>query len=136
MEQITVRAVVDQVRAVTRFVGERLEALGCSERTRIQLAVAIDEIFSNIAHYAYQRGDGSATVSFAVEDNPRCVVLTFTDRGAPFDPLAEERPDPSHLPKEERPIGGLGLFMVKKIMDDISYTYQDGQNILTLRKKI
>lgn len=136
MDQITVSAIVDQVETVTDFVNERLRALGCSQRVKVQLDVAIDEIFSNIVQYAYEAETGPATVRFDVEGDPPCVVITFIDRGIPFDPLAEERPDVSHLPMAKRPIGGLGLFMVKKTMDDISYVHKDGQNMLTLRKRI
>ena len=136
MDQITVDADVQQVQTVTRFVNERLEALGCSERIKYQVDMAIDEIFSNIANYAYNPETGPATVMVEVEEEPLSVVIAFADHGVPYDPLAEERPDYSGLPKAERPIGGLGLFMVKRIMDDISYEYRDGQNILTIRKKI
>lgn len=136
MDQITVSASVDQVREVTSFVNERLEALGCSERIKIQVDVAIDEIFSNIAHYAYNPETGPATVRVEVEENPLSVVITFMDHGIPYDPLAEERPDTTKLSASERPIGGLGLFIVKKTMDDVSYAYKDGQNILTIRKKV
>lgn len=136
MDQMTVSAVVDNVRTVTGFVNERLDALGCSERIRIQVNVAIDEIFSNIVRYAYNPETGPATVRVEVEENPLCVVITFIDHGTPFDPLAEEQPDTTKLPKGQRPIGGLGLFMVKKTMDDVTYEYRDGQNILAIRKKI
>lgn len=135
-DQITVTAEVDQVKTVTRFVNERLERLGCSERTRIQTDVAIDEIFSNIAHYAYAPETGPATIRVEVEEEPPRVAITFIDHGVPFNPLKEEQPDTTGLSKAERPIGGLGLFMVKKTMDDISYEYKDGQNILTIRKKL
>lgn len=136
MEQITVDATVEQVKTVTHFVNERLETLGCSERIRIQVDVAIDEIFSNIAHYAYSPETGPVTVRAEVEENPLSVIITFIDHGIPYDPLANEQPDTTKLPKAERPIGGLGLFVVKKTMDDISYTYEDGRNILSIRKKI
>ena len=136
LDQITVNAEVSQVKTVTGFVNKRLEALGCSRRVMVQVDVAIDELFSNIAHYAYHPDTGPATVMVEVEEDPLCVMITFVDHGVPFDPLAEERPDISRLPKEQRPIGGFGLFMVKKTMDDISYEYRDGQNILTIRKRI
>ncbi len=136
MAQMTVEATVEQVKPVTRFVNSRLEKLGCSERIKVQVDVAIDEIFSNIAHYAYRPETGPATVKVEVEEDPLCVVISFIDQGTPYDPLAEERPDTTRLPKAERPIGGLGLFVVKKTMDDVSYVYRDGQNILTIRKKI
>ena len=136
MDQMTVSAIVDNVREVTDFVNERLDELGCSERIRIQVDVAIDEIFSNIARYAYNPETGPATVRVEVEENPLSVVITFIDHGVPFDPLAGERIDVTQLPKEKRPIGGLGLFMVKKTMDDVTYEYRDGQNLLAIRKKI
>ena len=71
-----------------------------------------------------------------VEDNPLCVIITFIDHGVPYDPLTHEFRDSTHLQAKQRPIGGLGLFMVKNTMDDISYSYQNGQNILTIRKRI
>ena len=136
MDQMTVSAIVDNVTAVMRFVNERLDGLGCSKRVGVQVDVAIDEIFSNIAHYAYNQETGPATVRVEVEENPLSVVITFIDHGIPFDPLAEEQPDTTRLPKGERPIGGLGLFMVKKTMDCVTYEYRDGQNILAIRKRI
>jgi len=121
MDQMTVTADVSQVKTVTRFVNQRLDEVGCSGRIRTQMDVAIDELFSNIAHYAYHPDTEPATVMVEVEEDPLCVVITFVDQGAPYDPLAEERPDVTRLPRTERPIGGLGLFMVKKTMDDVSY---------------
>ena len=136
MRTITVSASVDQIRPVTDFVNIRLKELGCSDRIRIQIDVAIDEIFGNIARYAYDPETGPATVCVDVEEDPLCVIITFIARGKPYDPLAAEIRDTTALPAAERPIGGLGLFMVKKTMDDISYTYRNGQNILTIRKKV
>ena len=136
MDQITVSTAADQVNAVTHFVNGHLEKLGCSERVMIQVDVAVDEIFSNIAHYAYSQGTGPVTVGVETEKNPPAVAVTFIDCGIPYDPLAREMPDTTRLPKEERPIGGLGLYLVKKTMDHVSYTCQDGHNILTIRKKI
>lgn len=136
MDQMTVSAVVENVKAVTRFVNERLDSLGCSDRIRVLVDVAVDEIFSNIAHYAYEAGTGTATVRVEVEENPLSMVITFIDHGVPFDATTGERPDTTKLPKKERPIGGLGLFLVKNTMDDVTYEYKDGQNILTIRKKI
>ena len=136
MREMTVNADVDQIARVTDFVNEHLAGLGCSEQVRIQMDVAIDEIFGNIARYAYNPETGKATVRVNVEEDPLRVVISFIDDGKPFDPLAAEIPDTTALPARERPIGGLGLFMVKKMMDDISYSYRNGQNILTILKKI
>ena len=136
MREISVRAVTGQVGAVTDFVNALLTELGCSEGARIQIDVAVDELFGNIARYAYGQEAGMATVRLETEENPKCVMITFIDQGAPYNPLAEERPDTTRLPAKKRPIGGLGLFMVKKTMDGVFYRYQDGQNILTIRKII
>ena len=136
MGQMTVSANVENVKMVTRFVNERLDSLGCFERIRVLVDVAVDEVFSNIVNYAYKPETGSATVRVEVEQAPLSVVITFIDHGVPFDPLAEERPDTTKLSKAERPIGGLGLFLVKKTMDDVTYESKDGQNILTIRKKL
>ena len=136
MDQITVNAAFDQIRPVTEFVNAKLAELGCSERVRIQVDVAIDELFGNIARYAYNPEGGPVTVQVDVEDDPLCVIITFIDHGVPYDPLSAEIADTTHLPAKERPIGGLGLLMVKKTMDDISYTYKDGKNILTICKRI
>ena len=136
MQEITVEATLEQIRPVTEFVNAKLEQLGCSDRIRIQVDVAIDEIFGNIARYAYNPEIGPATVRVDVEEDPLCVIITFIDQGVPYDPLSHEFKDTTHLSAKERPIGGLGLFMVKKTMDGIDYSYQNGRNILTIRKKI
>jgi anti-sigma regulatory factor (Ser/Thr protein kinase) len=101
----------------------------------MQIAVVIDELFANIAMYAYDGGKGEAIVGVDVSGEPQVVSITFKDRGKPFDPLAKEDPDVT-LSVEERPIGGLGIFMVKKMMDEVIYRYEEGMNVLTVRKKI
>ena len=136
MREITVDASVDQIKPVTDFVNQQLEELGCSTRTRIQIDVAIDEIFSNIARYSYSETKGTATVRVDVEEDPLSIIITFIDQGYPYNPLSKEMPNTIGLPAKKRPIGGLGLFMVKKTMDAVSYTYEKGQNILKIRKKI
>lgn len=135
MRELTVTAAVDQIETVTEFVDEQLEALDCPMKAQIQIDVAIDELFSNIARYAYAPGTGTVTVRVASEEGAAVVSVSFVDQGMPFDPLAAEDPDTS-LSAEEREIGGLGIFMVKKTMDEVSYEYKDGQNVLTIRKRL
>lgn len=135
MNEMTIAAKVENIPAVTAFVDERLKALDCPLKAQMQIDIAIDELFGNIAHYAYQPGVGAATVRVEVAQDPLAVLVTFIDHGVPYDPLAKEDPDTS-LSAEERQIGGLGIYMVKKSMDDISYEYKDGQNILTLKKHL
>ncbi len=135
MEELTIEATVANIAAVTEFVDRKLEAFDCPLRVQMHIDVAIDELFGNIAHYAYAPGTGPATVRVEVEEDPMAVVVTFIDRGKPFDPLERGAPDVT-LSAEDRPIGGLGVFLVRKTMDDMSYEYKDGQNILRIRKKL
>ncbi|MDE6662441.1 MAG: ATP-binding protein [Lachnospiraceae bacterium] len=135
MKEIVVEATIESIPKVTAFVDEQLEQLECPMKTQMQVDMAIDELFSNIAYYAYNPETGSATVRVEVTENPLAVVITFIDNGVPYDPLAKEDPDIT-LSIEERGIGGLGIYMVKKTMDDVSYEYKDGQNILRIKKNI
>ena len=101
----------------------------------MQIAVAVEEIFINIAGYAYAPDKGKDTVRVEVSEDPDTVTITFVDHGMTCDPLAREDPDIS-LPAEQRDAGGLGIYMNKKIMDDVACEYKDGRNILTLKKKL
>lgn len=134
VKELTVDATIENIASVTAFVDEQLERLDCPMKTQVQVDIAIDELFSNIANYAYHPKVGAATVRVEVTEDPLAVVLTFIDHGVPYDPLAKADPDIT-LSAEEREIGGLGIYMVKKTMDDISYEYRDGQNILRIKKK-
>lgn len=135
MKELTINATVENIESVTAFVDEQLEEMGCPMKAQMQIDIAIDELFSNIAHYAYNPEVGPATVRVEVTQDPMAVVVTFIDKGKQYDPLAKEDPDVT-LSAEERDIGGLGIYIVKKSMDDISYEYRDGQNILRIKKNI
>ena len=135
MKELTIEATVENIETVTDFVNEQLETLDCPMKAQIQIDIAIDELFGNIAHYAYNPEIGQATVRVEVIEEPLSVVITFIDNGVPYDPLAKADPDTT-LSAEEREIGGLGIYMVKKSMDDITYEYRDGQNILAIKKNL
>ena len=135
MKELTIAAKVENIEAVTDFVNEQLEALDCPKKAQMQIDIAIDELFGNIAHYAYNPEIGQATVRVEVIQDPLAVVITFIDKGVPYDPLTKADPDTT-LSVEERDIGGLGIYMVKKTMDDITYEYKDGQNILAIKKNL
>ncbi len=135
MKSITVEAKIENVDKVTEFVNEVLEEKECPLKVQMQLDVAIDEIFGNIAYYAYGKGRGNATIQIEMEDNPPKITLTFIDQGIPYNPLESKDPDIT-LDIEDREIGGLGIFLVKKTMDELSYKYVDGQNILTMKKEL
>lgn len=115
------------------FVKQCLGDAGCTPKTQRQVATAAEEVFVNIAHYAYGAKTGPVSVRMEVSAQPPAVTLTFADRGLPFDPLAEPDPDVS-LSGEERGIGGLGSFMTKMIMDELQYQYSGGQSILTMKR--
>jgi len=133
MAELTIRATVDNLDRVLAFVDGELEKLDCPMREQVQIDVAVEELFVNIASYAYVPGEGDAVVQLETAQEDRGVTITFIDGGVPFDPLAKPDPDVT-LSAEERQIGGLGIFMVKKSVDVMEYTYKYGQNILTIRK--
>ena len=132
MKELTINATIDNIHSVTDFVDEQLEALDCPMKAQMQIDIAIDELFSN---NAYNPDIGPATVRVEVQQEPLAVVISFIDHGIPYDPLAKEDPDTT-LSAEERDIGGLGIYMVKKSMDAVTYEYKNGQNILTIKKHL
>lgn len=133
MKKITVEAATDRLQEVLSFVDTELEAADCSMKSQMQIDVAVEELFVNIARYAYAPGTGNAVIGIRVQDG--VAEISFSDSGIPYNPLEKEDPD-IHLSAEEREIGGLGIFMVKKTMDDMTYAYRDGQNRLTIHKRI
>ncbi len=135
MQELTLPALVENLPRVLEFVDGNLEGLGLSPADRMQMDVAVEEIFVNIASYAYNPEEGPATVRFETTKSPATVIIRFMDRGVPYDPLAKPDPDLDQ-PLQKRRRGGLGIYMVKQYMDGIEYEYRDGQNILTLKKTL
>ena len=135
MRELTIEARIDNLNQVMGFVDETLEEAMCPLKAQMQVDVAVEEIFVNVASYAYAPGVGNVTIRMEIQENPRTIVITFIDSGVPYDPLAKADPDVT-LKAEERGVGGLGIFMVKKSMDDMVYEYKDGQNILSIKKAI
>ena len=135
MKEITLDAELGNLDEVLAFVDSCLEELECPMKAQMQIDVAVEEIFVNIASYAYEGQPGSATIRMEVGQDPKSVAITFLDRGIPYNPVEKEDPDVS-LPIEKRRIGGLGIYMVKKSMDEMLYERRDGYNILTIIKKI
>lgn len=132
MNELNIPATVENLDTVMRFVEEHLEEYGCPMRAQMQVALAVEEIYVNIAHYAYNPEIGPAVIQVEVHENPLEVVITFMDNGRPYDPLVKEDPDIT-LSAEERNIGGLGIFMVKQTMDDVHYEYTEGRNVPVIR---
>ena len=135
MKELVVEADRMNLPEVQMFVDEQLEEAGCPMPTQIAIDVAVEELFVNIASYAYGDGHGKAVVQVSVHEEPLSVEITFIDNGRQYDPLAKADPDTT-LSAKERKKGGLGIFMVKKTMDNVSYEYKDGKNILTITKKL
>ena len=133
MAEITVAADLDSLNDVLAFVDGEMERAGCSMKLMTQVDMAVEEIFVNIARYAYHPEAGEASVRCEAGGDPFHIVVGFAYRGRPFNPLDRKDPDVT-LDAEARQLGGLGILMAKKLMDDIQYEYRDGKNILTLRK--
>lgn len=129
MKQLCVAPRGENLETVTRFFEECLKEKGAPLKAVSQVSIAVDELFSNIVRYS---GATEVTVGCAVEGGR--AVLRFADDGRPYDPTQKTDPDVT-LSAEEREIGGLGIFMVKKIMDGLSYEYSGGRNILTVEKR-
>ncbi len=133
MSELTIQASVDNLDMVLEFVDGILMENDCPLKEQMQIDIAVEEIYVNIASYAYAPMTGDATIRMEVRDEERAAVITFIDTGIPYDPLKKPDPDVT-LPADQREIGGLGIFMVKKSMDDMRYEYKDGKNVLTIEK--
>ena len=131
----TFPARIDALSDVLGFVDQTLEGYGCPMKIQTAVCVAIEEIFVNIANYAYGDGEGDMSLGIGLDEESHTVTFRVSDKGVPFDPLKKPDPDIT-LPAKERQIGGLGIFITKKTMDTITYAYENGENILTMMKKI
>lgn len=134
-KEIVIDAVKENLPAVLEFVDSQLEEIDCPIKVQMQMDIAVEEIYINIANYAYSPDIGKATIKVGISDDNKEVSITFIDNGVPYNPLEKDDPDIT-LSAEERAIGGLGIFMVKKSMDDMIYEYKEGQNILTIIKNL
>ena len=135
MKELIVPASADELEKVQAFIGEQLDQYGCSMKDKMDIEIAVEELFVNIAYYAYKpEENGTASIRFDASEEPLQIVIQFLDHGVPYNPLQKKDPDIT-MDADERDIGGLGIFMAKKCMDGIEYSYKDGKNILTIMKK-
>ena len=134
MAELSIEAISDNLPVVEEFIEEHLISIGCSTKAITQIGVAAEEIFVNIANYAYAPETGMAKISMEIDETERKVQIIFEDKGIPYNPLEKEDPDTT-LPAEERQIGGLGIYMTKTLMDEVLYDYIEGRNKLTLIKE-
>ena len=128
-----VEATIANIVVIDEFVAHELEQHGASHKTRQQIKLALEEVLANVASYAYPEGGGTMKVDLDFSGDT--ITLVISDSGVPFDPTNAPEPDIS-LSAEERNIGGLGVFLVQQIMDEMNYERVDGRNVLTLRKSI
>lgn len=133
MKELVVPAKIENLDTVIDFVNAELELNNCDMKVQMQIAIAVEEIYVNIAHYAYRPENGDATIRCAVGGQPLKVTIIFLDGGKPYNPLERKDPDIT-LGADQRDIGGLGIFMVKESMDSVEYEYKDNTNILTIKK--
>ncbi len=133
--EITVFAELENLKDVNDFMAGKLERINCSRQVRMQLEIALEEIFVNIASYAYHPKSGKAKIMLSVDEERKQISVRFEDTGRPYNPLQRDDPDIT-LGVEEREVGGLGIYMAKKSMDQTAYHYENGKNILTITKKL
>ena len=132
MNELTIEAKIENLDTVVDFITEKLSEIDYPMNIQMEIAVAAEEIFVNIAHYAYSPETGDVVIRFSVEDQ---IIIEFEDKGKPYNPLDKEDPDIT-LDIDKREIGGLGIFMVKNMMDSVEYRRKDNRNLLVLRKAI
>ena len=138
MKELFLDAKVENLKILFAFITDALQQYGCSKRDIRLIKLCVEEVFINIACYAYQPGQGQARVTIsspcATPELVR-VEISFMDKGHPFNPLEEAPPD-LDATLEERQIGGLGIYIVREKMDEVSYEYREGENVLTMRKDL
>jgi sigma-B regulation protein RsbU (phosphoserine phosphatase) len=135
MTEKTFQAKTEVLPEVLSFVEETLEKHEWPMKVQMAVCVAIEEVFVNIAHYAYGEGEGDVTFSIGFDESGKTAAFRMADKGVEFDPLKKPDPDIT-LSAEEREIGGLGIFITKKTMDSVSYAYENNENVLTMIKTI
>ena len=134
--EMNIEAKVENLDKVLDFINEKLEVNDCPMKVQMQIDVAVEELFVNVANYAYAPNTGDVLIQFGIEESEdsKVAVITLIDEGVPYNPLSKADPDIT-LSAEDRQIGGLGIYMVKKSMDSIEYSHEGGSNKLTIRKK-
>ena len=133
MKNLNIEAKVDNLPQVLMFIDSYLEEADCPMKAQMQIDISVEEIFVNIAQYAYPGRIGHADIQISGSSADGRFIIVFRDRGIPYDPLRKSDPDIT-LGAEDRPIGGLGILMVKKNMDKLEYSRSGGENIFTMTK--
>lgn len=134
MTEKVFKAELSDLPQMTAFLEEQLELLECPMKAQMQIQLSAEELFVNVANYAYVDKKGTVTFCVGPDEKNGGMILRISDYGKPFNPLLQNDPDIT-LKAEDRNIGGLGILMVKKNMDAVEYEYSGMQNIVTLRKR-
>jgi anti-sigma regulatory factor (Ser/Thr protein kinase) len=135
ISELSIEATIENLEKVEEFIDENLDKCNFYKKRMSQIKISVEEIYVNIAHYAYSPNTGMAKISVDINQDDKYMEIVFIDQGKPYNPLEKKDPDVK-LKVSERQMGGLGIYMTKKLMDDISYEYKDGQNILRIKKLI
>jgi len=130
---ITVEAVKEAFDPLLDFISEYLIKNQCSKEVKAEIRLAVEEIFVNICSYAYEPGNGEARINCRVVEDQSYILIQFTDTGIPFNPLHKETPDITGKQFENKQ-GGFGIHLVKQVMDEVTYEYRDGMNILRIKR--
>ncbi len=130
---ITIQASMKHLPEVKSFVNENLDMTECSKKIRMNIYLSVEELFTNICSYAYGADVGDVTIEIELNDKKDTINITFIDTGIPYNPLEKEAPVVSGA-ATNRKIGGLGIFITKKLMDNMSYEYRNDENRLTVMK--
>ena len=135
MKELKVEATIENLAKVFTFLQESLDKCDIPNKVKRQIKLCVEEVYMNITHYAYNPETGIATIGVDLVggDEPSRMIISFSDKGKPYDPLARQDPD-LELGLDDRPIGGLGIYLVKTTMDNVAYEHKDGQNVLTIEK--
>ncbi len=136
MRELKIEATIENLSKVFTFLQESLEHCDAPPKVKRQIKLCVEEIYMNITHYAYNPETGIAKIGVELKDDSKDqerIVISFADKGKPYDPLAKQDPD-INLSLDDRPIGGLGIYLVKTTMDNVAYEHKDGQNVLTIEK--
>ncbi|MDD6488772.1 MAG: ATP-binding protein [Clostridia bacterium] len=133
MKKMEISALSENTYKVIDFIDNELMAHDCDIKTKMQIELVVEEVFVNIASYAYSSQAGNAEITVEISENPKKIIIEFKDSGKKYNPLENQEADTT-LPPEKRRIGGLGIFLVKKNTDNVYYQYKNNHNILTLEK--
>ncbi len=134
-KQLKIEAQIENWDQVRTFIENMMEEHSATEQDIFQMDIAVEELFVNVANYAYAPEHGMVEIEVSISENPKKMQVTLIDQGIPYNPLEREDPDIT-LGLDEREIGGLGIYMVKQSMDEVRYEYKDNSNVMTIVKNL